>query len=85
MKFLIDAQLPPSLKHLFLVNGYDCIHTFDLELGNNIPDSIINKVSIEEKRIFGNLGTLETFKHFFKYKIYQTLLIFYGSIYNSRF
>ena len=51
MKFLIDAQLPPSLKQLFIDKEYDCIHTFDLDLGNNTPDSIINKVSIEEKRI----------------------------------
>jgi predicted nuclease of predicted toxin-antitoxin system len=51
MKFLIDAQLPPSLKELFLTKGYDCIHTFDLELGNNTPDNIINKISVEEKRI----------------------------------
>jgi predicted nuclease of predicted toxin-antitoxin system len=51
MKFLIDAQLPPSLKQLFLAKGYDCIHTFDLELGNNTPDKIINKISIEDKRI----------------------------------
>jgi len=49
MKFLIDAQLPPSLKQLFISKGYDCIHTFDLESGNDTTDKIINKVSIEEK------------------------------------
>ena len=31
MKFLLDAQLPPSLKQVFRDNGYDCIHTLDLE------------------------------------------------------
>ena len=51
MKFLIDAQLPKSLKQLFTDKGYDCIHTFDLELGNNTPDKMINKISVEEKRI----------------------------------
>ena len=45
MKFLIDAQLRQSLKKLFLDKGYDCIHTFDLEMGNNTPDKIINKIS----------------------------------------
>jgi predicted nuclease of predicted toxin-antitoxin system len=30
MKFLIDAQLPRSLKRLFISKGYDCIHTLDL-------------------------------------------------------
>ncbi|HEX7457141.1 MAG TPA: DUF5615 family PIN-like protein [Ginsengibacter sp.] len=51
MKFLIDAQLPPSLKQLFISKGYDCIHTFDLESGNDTTDKIINKISIEEERI----------------------------------
>jgi predicted nuclease of predicted toxin-antitoxin system len=41
MKFLIDAQLPPSLKQLFISKGYDCIHTFDLESGNDTTDKII--------------------------------------------
>ncbi|HEY5405721.1 MAG TPA: DUF5615 family PIN-like protein [Ginsengibacter sp.] len=51
MKFLIDAQLPPSLKHLFIGNGYDCIHTIDLEYGNETTDEMINRISIEEQRI----------------------------------
>lgn len=51
MKFLIDAQLPQSLKKLFLEKGYDCIHTFDLEQGNNTPDKVINKIPSEEMRI----------------------------------
>ncbi len=51
MKFLLDAQLPPSLKQLFISNGYDCIHTLDLELANNTPDKTINTVSVNEQRI----------------------------------
>ncbi len=51
MKFLIDAQLPQSLKQLFLENEHDCIHTLDLPFGNLTPDKIINKISIEENRI----------------------------------
>lgn len=51
MRFLIDAQLPQSLKQLFLANGHDCIHTLDLPLGNLTPDRIINRISIEENRI----------------------------------
>jgi predicted nuclease of predicted toxin-antitoxin system len=46
MKFLLDAQLPPSLKQIFIERGYDCIHT-----GNDTPDIIINKLSLSEKRI----------------------------------
>ena len=51
MKFLLDAQLPPSLKQLFIEKGYDCIHTLDLELGNDTPDKTINKISVTEQRI----------------------------------
>ena len=53
MKFLIDAQLPPSLKQVFIQNGYDCIHTLDPELKNETPDEIINtvSVSVSEQRI----------------------------------
>jgi predicted nuclease of predicted toxin-antitoxin system len=51
MKFLLDAQLPPSLKKLFTDNGYDCIHTLDLESGNDTTDKIINQISIAGQRI----------------------------------
>ncbi len=51
MKFLLDAQLPSSLKELFINKGYDCIHTLDLELGNDTPDKLINTLSVNEQRI----------------------------------
>ena len=51
MKFLLDAQLPPSLKKLFTDKGFDCIHTQDLQLGNNTSDKEINSISINEQRI----------------------------------
>lgn len=51
MKFLIDAQLPPSLKEVFISKGYYCIHTLDLDLGNNTPDKLINELSIKEKLV----------------------------------
>ncbi len=51
MKILLDAQLPPSIKKLFLDKGYDCIHTIDLEEGNDTSDKIINKTSVAEPRI----------------------------------
>ena len=51
MKFLIDAQLPLSLKQLFISKGYDCIHTSDLEFGNETPDRIINAISVTEQRV----------------------------------
>lgn len=51
MKFLLDAQLPPSLKKIFTDKGQDCIHTLDLEHGNDTSDEIINKISVAEERI----------------------------------
>jgi predicted nuclease of predicted toxin-antitoxin system len=52
MKFLLDAQLPPSLKQVFTDTGYDCVlHTLDLELGNDTTDKMINQISVAEKRI----------------------------------
>jgi predicted nuclease of predicted toxin-antitoxin system len=51
MKFLIDAQLPPSLKLLFISKGYDCIHTLDLMMQNDTSDRMINYISVTEQRI----------------------------------
>lgn len=51
MKFLIDAQLPPRLKELFVDKGYDCIHTLDLVMKNDTPDKIINEISVSDQRI----------------------------------
>jgi predicted nuclease of predicted toxin-antitoxin system len=51
VKFLIDAQLPSSLKSLFIAQGHDCIHTLDLDSGNDTADKIINKISVTERRI----------------------------------
>jgi predicted nuclease of predicted toxin-antitoxin system len=51
MKFLVDAQLPSSLKRLFVLKGYDCIHTLDLTLKNETSDRIINSISVDEQRI----------------------------------
>jgi predicted nuclease of predicted toxin-antitoxin system len=51
MKFLIDAQLPASLKQVFLAHGYDCIHTTDLDLKNQTSDRDINSLSLAENRI----------------------------------
>ncbi len=46
-----NAQLPPSLKNLFISKGFDCLHTLDLDLKNETPDSVINFISINEERI----------------------------------
>lgn len=51
MKFLVDAQLPVRLARFLQTNGYDTLHTKDLPQENATSDSIINNISIEQKRI----------------------------------
>lgn len=51
MKFLIDAQLPPSLRRLFIERGYDAIHTLDLPLKNDTKDLQIRQIAVQENRI----------------------------------
>lgn len=41
MKFIIDAQLPPSLKEIFISRGIECIHTLDLPDKNLTSDTDI--------------------------------------------
>lgn len=51
MIFLLDAQLPPSLKYVFISKGYHCIHTLDLDQGNMTTDKEINSISVTKKFI----------------------------------
>lgn len=57
MKFIIDAQLPPTLKHFFLHRGHDAIHTLDLPMQNDTLDQDIREISAEEGRIIINKDT----------------------------
>ena len=41
MNFIIDAQLPPSLKFIFNDRNIRCIHTLDLVDQNNTTDTEI--------------------------------------------
>ncbi len=51
MKFIVDAQLPPSLAKLLQEKGYDAIHTMDLPNQNDTPDEEINQLSLAQERI----------------------------------
>ena len=51
MKFLIDAQLSPSLRDVFHAAGHDATHTLDLPEQNASRDGILNEVSINEERV----------------------------------
>ncbi len=83
MKFLVDAQLPIRLARFLQATGYDTIHTKDLPQQNYTSDTIINDISIEQKRIVITkdsdfVDSFMTIK-----KPYKLLLITTGNIKNS--
>ena len=49
MNFLIDANLPRRLVHLFRERGYNAIHTLDLLNGNRTEDMEILQYSDENE------------------------------------
>ena len=51
MKFIIDAQLPRQIAQLLLLAGHDVIHTSEMPMGNRTPDSLLNRISVNEQRI----------------------------------
>lgn len=51
MKFIIDEQLPFLLADWFQSKGYDAVHVSSLGTGNQISDSFICTLSMQEKRI----------------------------------
>jgi predicted nuclease of predicted toxin-antitoxin system len=51
MRFIADAQLPYGLKIFLSSQGHDAIHTDDLPLKAETPDSGINNISKTQERI----------------------------------
>jgi predicted nuclease of predicted toxin-antitoxin system len=45
MKFLVDAQLPPSLARFLTDRGHEAVHVFDL-LSHDSPDRVIAEKAI---------------------------------------
>lgn len=80
VKFLLDAQLPPSLTQLFIARGYNCIHTKDLSEGNDTTDKMINKISVTEQKIL--ITKDSDFFHSFliKKEPYKLILVNLGNI-----
>jgi predicted nuclease of predicted toxin-antitoxin system len=79
MKFLIDAQLPPSLKNLFISKRFDCLHTLDLDLKNETPDSVINFISINEERVVITKDTDFLKSFLLKKQPYKLILVKLGN------
>ncbi|PSR05378.1 MAG: hypothetical protein BRD50_01155 [Bacteroidetes bacterium SW_11_45_7] len=51
MRFIIDAQLPPSWVEILRADGYDAVHTSQLKEGNTTSDETILEVAESEDRI----------------------------------
>lgn len=51
MKFIVDAQLPYGLKTFLVSLEHDAIHTDDMPLKAETPDSAINEISKSQERI----------------------------------
>jgi len=51
MRFLIDAQLPPTLAQLLQGSGYDAIHVSALPAGNSTKDSEVARVADDDERV----------------------------------
>jgi predicted nuclease of predicted toxin-antitoxin system len=55
MRFLIDAQLPPTLAQLLQGSGYDAIHVSALPAGNSTKDAEVARVADDDERAGCNL------------------------------
>ncbi len=82
MRFLIDAQLPYKLKGLLQKKGVEVIHTDDLPDKERTSDSLIRKISSEEKWIVITKDSDFLHTHLLHQKPTQLLFITTGNIVN---
>lgn len=82
MKFLIDAHLPRRLVYLLRNAGHDAVHTRDLPLQNRTPDEVINRISIDERRIVVTKDADFVNAHLIRNEPWKLLLVSTGNIKN---
>jgi predicted nuclease of predicted toxin-antitoxin system len=83
MKFLLDAQLPPSLAIRLRSFGHEYLHTRELPLGNRTPDSTINDLSLKDRLVVVTKDA-DFVNSFLLHKSpYKLLLISAGNISND--
>jgi predicted nuclease of predicted toxin-antitoxin system len=51
MKFFIDTQLPPKLAKFLSEEGFDAIHSTDLQNGHLLSDKEITLLAVQQERI----------------------------------
>ncbi len=83
MKFIVDAQLPYSLKTFLIKSGYNVIHTDDLPLKASTTDSAINEISKAQDRIVITKDTDFLDSYYVKSIPAKLLLVTTGNIINK--
>ena len=83
MNFLIDAQLPRRLTHWLHEAGHDGVHTLDLPLGNRTPDSVVNEISLRERRVVVTKDEDFVDSFLIHRRPYKLLLVSTGNIRNA--
>jgi predicted nuclease of predicted toxin-antitoxin system len=80
MNFLVDAHLPPALSQLLRTAGHDAIHTSELRDKNQTPDTVINDISAQQRRIVISKDTDFYYSHLLVGKPYKLLLVRTGNL-----
>ncbi|HZV33411.1 MAG TPA: DUF5615 family PIN-like protein [Verrucomicrobiae bacterium] len=80
MKFLVDAQRPPSLCALIEAAGHDAIHTLQLTAQNRTSDEPLNTLSLQQERVLITKDTDFYYSHLLHRKPWKLLLVRTGNI-----
>ena len=80
MKFLIDAHLPPSLRHVIAAAGHEAIHTLDLPDQNASRDGVLNRVSMTEERVVITKDTDFYYSHLLQGRPWKLVLVRTGNL-----
>lgn len=83
MKFLIDANLPRGLVHIFQANGHDAIHTMDLPEGNATLDATLLDYSDKNNCVITTKDSDFSTSFWLQNRPQKLLLISTGNIRNS--
>ncbi len=84
MKFIVDAQLPLSLKTWLNRQGHDAIHTRDLPQQNLTEDSYLIHLSVQQQRVIISKDS-DFYDYFVLHGIpYKLLMLTTGNIVNSK-
>lgn len=80
MKFLIDAQLPPSLAGLLVNAGHEAIHTRELPAGNVTRDGALNEISLRERCVVVSKDTDFFYSHVLQGRPWKLVLVRTGNL-----